>query len=137
MQRGDEDGALHWKLKGAIFQKIAKNICDPEPLPDFTKQQRSADALGARRPCAVGVFIERIDEQHLIGEFGATGEQRGQGARGGEFIGASEIGDDGLAHGSVDALVLDDLDVAAFAELFDAEVHGGLDQPPRNPIHGH
>jgi hypothetical protein len=27
--------------------------------------------------------------------------------------------------------------LTAFAELFDAEEHGGLDQPPRNPIHGH
>lgn len=45
---------------------------------------------------------------------------------GGKFVGAAEIADDGLAHGAVDAFVLNDLNVAAFAGLFEAEEHGAL-----------
>jgi hypothetical protein len=46
--------------------------------------------------------------------------------RGGELVGAAEIGNDGLAHGDAFAFVLDDLHIAAFAGLFDAEEHGAL-----------
>ena len=42
---------------------------------------------------------------------------------------------DGLAHGAVDAFVLDDLNVAAFAGLFEAEEHGALAIEPRNLIY--
>ena len=126
MQGGDEDGALHRKFEGAILQQIAQNIGDAEPVPYFAEQQRSADALGRDRQRPVGVFVERVDEKHLIGELGSRGKQRGQCAGGDEFVGAAEIGDDGLAHGTIDALVLDDLNIGAFAGLLDAEEHGAL-----------
>ena len=45
--------------------------------------------------------------------------------RGGEFVRTAEIGDDGLAHGTIDALVLDDLNIGALAGL-EAEEHGAL-----------
>jgi hypothetical protein len=62
----------------------------------------------------------------VIGELGSGGEQRSQCAGGNEFVVAAEIGDDGLAHGAVDAFVLGDLNVAAFAGLFEAEERGAL-----------
>ena len=43
-----------------------------------------------------------------------------------EVIGAPQIGDDGLAHGAVETLVLDYLDVSAMARFFDAKKHGDL-----------
>jgi hypothetical protein len=42
----------------------------------------------------------------------------------------------GLAHGAVDALVLNDLDIGAFAGFLEAEEHGGPhNRPPHNLIH--
>ena len=128
VQRGDEHRPLHRELESAIPQQIAKHIGDPEPFPYFAKQQRSADALGRSRQCAIGVFVERVDEQHLIGELGARSEQGGQCSRSAKLIGAAKRGDDRLAHGAVDALVFDDLHIGAFAGLFEAEEHGPSQQ---------
>src|SRR6202035_4466824 len=74
----------------------------------------------------VAVFIERRDEQHLVRELGAGGEERRQSAGRDEVIGAPQIGDDGLAHGAVETRVLDYLDVSAMARFFDAKKHGDL-----------
>ena len=76
-------------------------------------------------------MIERGDQQRLVGELGARGERRGKGAGGFELIGAAERGDDALAQGAINALVLDDLHVRAFAGLLEAEEHGG----PRSGEH--
>ena len=128
VQRGDEHRALHRELEGAILQQIAKDIGDAEPFPYFAKQQRPADALGRSRQRAIGVFVERVDEQHLIGELGARSEQGGQRSRSVKLIGAAKSGDHGLAHGAVDALVFDDPHIGAFAGLFEAEEHGPSQQ---------
>ena len=87
--------------------------------------QRAADALGRGGQRATLVLIEGGDEHHLVGELGARGQQRSKGAGSFELVGAAERRDDALAHGSVDALVLDDLHVSAFAGLLEAEEHGG------------
>ena len=126
MQGGDEHGALHREFEGAVLQQITQNIGDAESFPYLAEQQWPADALRRDRQRPVGVFVQRVDEKHLIGELGSRGEQRSQCAGGGEFVGAAEIGDDGLAHGAVDAFVLNDLNVAPFAGLFEAEEHGAL-----------
>jgi hypothetical protein len=86
MQGRDKDSALDDELKGPIFQEIAENLADAEPLPQLAKQQRAADPLCRNQQGSVGVFIERIDEKDLIGELGARGEQRGQGARSGKRV---------------------------------------------------
>ena len=65
-----------------------------------------------------------MDQQHLIGELGPRGDQRGERAGGRQFVGAAEIGDHPLADRRAVAFVLDDLDVAALAGLLEAEKHG-------------
>jgi hypothetical protein len=95
-----------------VLQQIAQNIGDAEPFPYLAKQQRPADALCRNRQRRVGVVVQRVDEERLIGELGSGGKRRSQCARGDALVGAAEIGDDGLAHGAVDAFVLDDLNVA-------------------------
>jgi hypothetical protein len=77
MQRGDKHGALDGEFEGAVLQQIREDVADPQPLPDFAKQQRTADAFGRGRQRPTDVLGERVDEQHLIGELGARGEQRG------------------------------------------------------------
>ena len=79
MQGGNEDGALHRKFEGAVLQQIAQNIGDAEPIPYFVKQQRPANALCRDRQRPVGVFVQRVDEKHLIGELGSRGKQRSNG----------------------------------------------------------
>ena len=79
----------------------------------FSSISSPSQALCRDRQRPVGVFVQRVDEKHLIGELGSRGKQRSQCARGGEFVRTAEIGDDGLAHGTIDALVLDNLNISA------------------------
>jgi hypothetical protein len=83
-------------------------------------------SLARDRQRTLGVLVERVDEQDLIGELGARGKKRGKRAGGGQVVGAAEIGDDGLALARAFAFVLDDLDVAAVARLLETEEHGAL-----------
>ena len=124
MQGGDEDGALDRKLECALLQQADQDVGDADPLPDSAKQQGSADPLGRDRQRALGILVERIDQQHLIGELGARGDERSERAGGGQLVGAAEIGDHPLAHGRAVARVLDDLHIAALAGLLEAEEHG-------------
>ena len=124
MQGGDEHGALDRELECALLQQADQDVGDAEPLPDFAKQQRAADPLGGDRQRALGVLVERIDQQHLIGELGARGNERSERAGGGQLVGAAEIGDHPLAHGRAVARVLDDLHIAALAGPLEAEEHG-------------
>ena len=124
MQHGDEDGVLDRKLECALLQQADQDVGDAEPLPDLAKQQGSADPLGGDRQRALGILVERIDQQHLIGELVARGNERSQRAGGGQLVGAAEIGDHPLAHGRAVARVLDDLHIAALAGPFEAEEHG-------------
>src|SRR5450756_291841 len=126
VQSADENSALDRELERAVLQQFTEHVGDAEPFPDPAKQQRSADPFGGNGQRSVGVLVERVDEQHLVGELGAGGEQRGESAGRNEVVGAPQIGDDGLAHGAVDALVLDHLDVGATVGLFDAEEHSAL-----------
>ena len=124
MQGGDEDGALDRELERPLHEQVGQHGVDPEPLPDPSEQQRPADPLGGDRQRALGVLVERVDQQHLIGELGARGNERSERAGGGQFVGPADIGDHLLAHGRAVALVLDDLHVAALAGLLEAEEHG-------------
>ena len=112
------------KLECALLQQADQDVGDAEPLPDSAKQQGSADPLGGDRQRALGILVEHIDQQHLIGELGARGNERSQRAGGGQPVGAAEIGDHPLAHGRAVARVLDDLHVAALAGPLEAEEHG-------------
>ena len=122
-QRGDEHGALDRKLERALVQQIIEDRANPQPIPDPAEQQGSADPSGGDRQRAF-VLVERMDQQHLIGELGARGDERSERAGGGQLVGAAEIGDHPLAHGGAVARVLDDLHVAALAGLLEAEAHG-------------
>ena len=124
MQRGDEHGALDRKLERALLQQMGQDVGDAEPLPDPAEQHRPTDPLRRNRQRAFGVLVERVDEQHLIGELGPRSDERGERAGGGQLVGAADIGDHPLADGGAVALVLDDLHVAAFAGLLEAEEHG-------------
>ena len=124
MQRGDEHGALDRKLERALLQQMGQDVGDAEPLPDPAEQHRPTDPLRRNRQRAFGVLVERVDEQHLIGELGPRSDERGKRAGGGQLVGAADIGDHPLADGGAVALVLDDLHVAAFAGLLEAEEHG-------------
>ena len=126
MQGGDEHRPLDRKLERALLEQVGQHGVDPEPLPDPAEQQRPADPLGGDRQRALGVLVQRVDQQDLIGELGARGDQRSERAGGRQFVGAAEIGDHRLAHGRAVALVLDDLHVAALAGLLEAEEHGAL-----------
>ena len=77
------------------------------------------------------VGIEGGEQHDLIAEAGAGGEQRGQGAGGGEFVGAAEGGDDVLAVRGVLAAVLHDLQIGAGPGGLEAEEHGALARAPR------
>ena len=91
MQGGNEDGALHRKFEGAVLQQIAQNIGDAEPIPYFVKQQRPANALCRDRQRPVGVFVQRVDEKHLIGELGSRGKQRSQRSMTGSSVATSAV----------------------------------------------
>jgi hypothetical protein len=126
MQRGDERRPLDRKLERALLQQVGQDVGDAEPLPNPAEQQRPADSLARDRQRTLGVLVERVDEQDLIGKLGARGKKRGERAGGGQVVGAAEIGDHPLTHGGAFAFVLDDLDVAAVARLLEAEEHGAL-----------
>ena len=130
-QRGDEHGALDRKPERAILEQIVEDRAGPQPLPDPTEQHRPADPLRGHRQRAVRVLVERGDEQHLVGELGARGDEGSKRAGAGQFVGAAEIGDHPLADGGAVALVLDDLHVTALAGGLEAEEHG------RSPIEHH
>src|SRR5208337_929796 len=132
MQRGDEHGALDRKLERALVQQIIEDRANPQPIPDPAEQQGSADPSGGDRQRAF-VLVERMDQQHLIGELGARGDERSERAGGGQLVGAAEIGDHLLADSGAVAPVLDDLHVAALAGLLEAEEHGRSPRAPRNP----
>jgi hypothetical protein len=131
VQRSDEHGALDRKLERAILQKIVEHRADPQSLPDPAEQHRPADPLRRHRQRAVGVLVERGDEQHLVGKLGARGDEGSERAGGGQFVGAAQIGDHSLAYGGAVAPVLDDLHIAALAGRLEAEEHG------RSPIEHH
>src|SRR5208337_638371 len=133
MQSGDEHGALDRKLEPALLQQTIEDRANPQPLPDPPEQQGSADPLGGDRQRAFGVLVERMNQQHLIGELGARGDERSERAGGGQLVGAAEIGDHLLADSGAVAPVLDDLHVAALAGLLEAEEHGRSPRAPRNP----
>ena len=134
MQGCDEHGALDRKLERAVLQQIGQDVGDAEPLPDPAVQHRAADPLGGDRQRALGVLVERVDQQHLVGELGARGDEGSERAGGGQFVGAAEADDHLLADGGAVALVLDDLHVAAFAGLLEAEEHGrSPNRAPQNP----
>ena len=97
MQRRDEHGPLDRKLERALLEQVGQHGVDPEPLPDPAKQQRPADPLRRNRQRAFGVLVERVDEQHLIGELGPRSDERGERAGGGRLVGAADIGDHSLA----------------------------------------
>jgi hypothetical protein len=123
-QRGDEDNALDREFECTELQQPVEHGCDAEPVPDSAEQQRSADALGRNRQRSVGVLVERADEQHLVSELGPGSQQRGESAGGDQIVGAPQISDDGLPYSAVDAVVLDHLNVGAWAGFLDAEEHG-------------
>src|SRR5271166_2807108 len=100
MQRGDEHDALDRKLERALLQQMGQDVGDVEPLPNPAEQHRAADPLGRRS------------------------DERGERARGAQFVGTAEIGDHPLADGGAVARVLDDLHVAALAGSLEAEEHG-------------
>ena len=126
-------GALDRKLERALVQQIIEDRANPQPIPDPAEQQGSADPSGGDRQRAF-VLVERMDQQHLIGELRARGDERSERAGGGQLVGAAEIGDHPLADGRAVAPVLDDLYVAALAGLLEAEEHGPLmNRAPRNP----
>src|SRR5271165_1115503 len=124
MQRGDEHGALDRKLERALLQQMGQDVGDVEPLPNPAEQHRAADPLRRNRQRAFGVLVESVDEQHLVGELGRRSDERGERARGAQFVGTAEIGDHPLADGGAVARVLDDLHVAALAGSLEAEEHG-------------
>jgi hypothetical protein len=65
-----------------------------------------------------------MDQQHLIGELGARGDERSERAGGGQRVGAA-VRQRVIANlGRAVAPVLDDLYVAALAGLLEAEEHG-------------
>ena len=76
------------------------------------------------RQRSVGVLVERADEKYLVSELGPGSQQRGESAGGDQIVGAPQISDDGLPYGAVDAVVLDHLNVGAWAGFLDAEEHG-------------
>ncbi len=131
MQRCDKHGAFNRKLEPALLQQIIEDPANPQPLPDSVEQHRPADPLGGDRERAFAILVERVDQQQLIGELCARGDERSQPAGGGQFVGAAEIGDHPLAHRRAVALVLDDLHAAALAGGLEAEEHG------RSPIEHH
>src|SRR5450830_1620198 len=126
VQSANEDSALDRKLERAVLQQLTEHVGDAEPFPYPAEQQRSANSFGGNGQRSVRILVEGVDEQHLVGELGAGGEQRGESAGRDDVVGAPQIGDDGLAHGAVDALVLDHLDVGTTAGLLDAEEHDAL-----------
>ena len=94
-------------------------------LPQPPEQQRRTDALAREAGGLLGI-VQGGEQQDLLAEAGAGGEQRGEAAAGGEFVGAAEGGDDVLADGAAVAAVLDDLEVAARSGGLEAEEHGAL-----------
>ena len=127
MQRGDEHGALDRKLERALLQQMGQDVGDAEPLPRSGRTASAHRSVFAVTDSAFGVLVERVDEQHLIGKLGAGSDERGE--RAGEAANSSARPTLAITlwrDGGAVALVLDDLHVAAFAGLLEAEEHGPL-----------
>ena len=124
MQHGQEDGRFDVEAEAAPCQQGGQDVVAAGLLPEALKDQRRADAAGGDgRQLAVGMSRQ---QQGLLGEAGAGGEQGVELARGLEQVQASEGGKDALFGLAVIPVVLDELEVAAWPGGFDAEEQGGL-----------
>src|SRR4051812_21444523 len=94
-------------------------------LPQAAEDQGGADPACLQPRLVLGV-AEGGEQQGLLAEPGAGGEESGEAARGGQLVEAAKGGDDLLADGAALAAVLDDLQVAARAGGLEAKEHGAL-----------
>src|SRR5215469_15222893 len=122
VQGRHKHGALDGKAELARRQQAIQHLADAELLPQPREQQRTADPPGIERQAAV-ILIERLQQQHLVGELGARGEQCGQRTRRDQRLGTAEIGNHRLAHGAANAAALDNLNVGARARLLNPKEH--------------
>ena len=124
LQRGDEDRALDRKLEGTVLKQLGEHGGDAEPFPDPAEQMRLAATDNDPSASASSALMSNTWSVSLApdesSEASAPDAMRSS-AR-------PEIGDDRLAHGAVNALVLDHLDVGAIAGLLDAEEHGASER---------
>src|SRR6516162_2246632 len=122
MQGRHEHGTLDGKAELARHQQAIQHLADAELLPQPREQQRTADPLSVERQAAV-IPIERLQQQHLVGELGARGEQCGQCTGRDQRLGTAEIGNHRLAHGAANTAALDNLNVGTLPRLLDSEEH--------------
>jgi hypothetical protein len=130
VQHGGEEGPLDRKLEAALSEQALDHSTAAGLRPQPLEEQRSSDAFG-QHARALKVRLEGREQQNLLAVARPGGEQGSQAATCREFIGAAEGGNDLLAHGAALALVRDNLQVAAWSRLLDAEEHGALSRAPR------
>ena len=124
MQRGDEHGALDRKLERALLQQMGQDIGDAEPLQIRPNSIGPPIRFRRNRQRAFGVLVERVDEQHLIGELGPEAMREASAPEARNSSARPTLAITLWRTAAPSRLVLDDLHVAAFAGLLEAEEHG-------------
>src|SRR5262245_45333476 len=124
MEHGQEDGPLDSEFVAALGEQGRQDRLAAGLLPQPLADESGADALaGDDGRLAVGVGGE---QEGMLGEASAGGEQGVELAGGLQMVEAAEGGEDALAGTAALTGVLDDLHVAARAGRFDAEEQGAL-----------
>jgi hypothetical protein len=125
VQDGGEDRPLDREGEGAAGEQLLDHRPAAGLLPQAAEEQGCADPACLQPRLVLGV-AEGGEQQDLLAEPGAGGEESGEATRGGELVEAAKGGDDLLADGAAFTAVFDDLQVAARTGGLEAEEHGAL-----------
>src|SRR4051812_9661197 len=125
VQDGGEDRPLDRKGEGAAGEQLLDHRPAAGLLPQPAEDQGCADPACLQPRLVLGV-AEGGEQQGLLAEPGAGGEESGEAARGGQLVEAAKGGDDLLADGAALAAVLDDLQGAARGGGLEAKKNGAL-----------
>ena len=104
------------KLEGAMLRRFTKHVGDAD-RPQIRPKSNGPPMRLAATDNDPSLSPSSVVMSNMVSETGAGGERRRQSAGRDEVIGAPQIGDHGIAHGAVETLVLDYLDVGAMPDL--------------------
>ena len=123
-EHGQERGAFGGEFKAPVTEQLGQDVVTAGQMPGAVEEERGSDAAGGedgKLSVAVG-----SEQQGVLRETGAGGEQGVELAGLLELVESSEGGEDPLAGAAPVPGVLDELEVLAGPGGFDAEEHGAL-----------
>src|SRR5262249_44434798 len=121
MEHGQEDGAFDGEGEAAVGEQVVQDGVATGLVPEALEDEHRAEALATQGGDVAG--RAGGEQQRLLREASAGSEQGFQAAVLLEAVEAAQSGDHTLAGAAVVPVVLDDLQVAAWAGWFDAEEH--------------